>query len=91
MKLMVDAGLTPLEALQTATVNPLLYLGRKSAARVISKGEAADLVLLSADPLVDIANTSMIAGVFAHRDYFDRAELDALLEEAKAEAAKDGH
>jgi len=91
MKLMVDAGLTPLEALQTATLNPLLYLGRKKETQVISKGEAADLVLLDADPLADIANTTKISGVFAHRDYFDRAELDALLEDAKAEAAKGGY
>ncbi len=88
MKLMVGAGLTPIEALQTATINPLRYLGRKSGAPVISKGEAADLVLLNADPLADIANTTKISGVFARRDFFDRAELDALLNLAKAEAAK---
>jgi predicted amidohydrolase YtcJ len=88
MKLMVEAGLTPLEALQTATINPLRYLGRKPGAPVISKGEAADLVLLDADPLADIANTTKISGVFAHRDFFDRAALDALLDLAKAEAAK---
>lgn len=91
MRLMVDAGLTPLEALQTATINPLLYRGRETDAPVISKGEAADLVLLDADPLADIANTTKIGGVFAHRDYFDRAELDALLEKAKTEAAKGGY
>lgn len=91
MKLMVGAGLTPLEALQTATINPLLYLGRKNDRPVISKGEAADFVLLDADPLFDIENTTRIAGVFAHKDYFDRSELDALLENAKAEAAKGGN
>lgn len=90
LKLMVDAGLSPLEALQTATINPLLYLGRTKDAPVISKGEAADLVLLDADPLSDIANTTKISGVFAHRDYFDRSELDALLEDAKAEATNGG-
>jgi imidazolonepropionase-like amidohydrolase len=90
MKLMVDAGLTPLEALQTATLNPLLYLGRTRATPVISKGEAADLVLLDADPLTDIANTTKIVGVFARGDYFDRGELDALLDDARAEAAKGG-
>ncbi|HNS85992.1 MAG TPA: amidohydrolase family protein [Parvularculaceae bacterium] len=88
LTLMVDAGLTPLEALQTATINPLLYLGRTSSAPVISKGEPADLILLDADPLEDIANTTSISGVFAHGDYLDRSALDALLETAKAEAAK---
>ena len=86
MLLFVEAGLTPLEALQTATLNPLLYLGRKSDARLISKGEAGDLILLEADPLDDISNTLKIAAVFAHGLYHDRAALDALIVEAETEA-----
>lgn len=88
LKLLVDAGLTPLEALQTATLNPRRYLGHDDETLLISKGEIADLVLLSADPLDDITNTLSIEGVFAKGGFFDRSALDALLEDAKREAAK---
>jgi hypothetical protein len=90
MALFVEAGLTPLEALQTATINPLRYLGRTSDRPVIAKGEPADLVILDADPLTDISNTTKMTGVFAHGDYFDRSELGALIDQAKTEAAKGG-
>lgn len=90
MALFVKAGLTPLEALQTATINPLRYLGRTSERPVIAKGEPANLVLLDADPLTDISNTTKISGVFAHGDYFGRAALDVLIDRAKSEAAKGG-
>ncbi|MEZ5892525.1 MAG: amidohydrolase family protein [Parvularculaceae bacterium] len=90
MQIMVEAGLTPLEALQAATINPLRYLGRKRDAPVISKGEPADLVLLDADPLADISNTLRIRGVFTRGDYYGRDALDALIGDAKRAAAQDG-
>ena len=86
MGLLVEAGLSPLEALQAATINPLRYLGRKSDAPVISNGEVADLVLLEADPRLDIANTLRIAGVVARGRYYDRTALDALVGAAEREA-----
>jgi len=88
--LFVAAGLTPLEALQTATINPLRYLGRKKTSPVISKGERADLVLLDADPLTDIDATRRIAAVIKGGTLFDRAALDGLIERAKAEALEGG-
>ena len=79
MQRFVAAGFTPLEALQTATLNPAKFLGRESELGTIEKGKLADLVLLDANPLDDIRNTQKIAGVVANGRYFSRADLDKLL------------
>jgi imidazolonepropionase-like amidohydrolase len=75
----VAAGFTPLEALQTATINPARFFGMEDQAGTVEKGKFADLVLLSANPLEDIANTQKIAGVIVNGQYFRRAELDKIL------------
>lgn len=62
LALMVEAGLPPLAALQTATVNPARFLGRDDLGAV-REGALADLVLLQADPLANIANVRRIDGV----------------------------
>lgn len=54
LELLVEAGLTPLEALQTATRNPCVFLEQEEDLGVIEPGKIADLVLLDADPLADI-------------------------------------
>jgi len=77
--LMVKSGLTPLEALQTATINPAEYFGMHGALGSIEKGMIADLVLLDANPLADIANTRRINAVIANGRLFDRAALNGLL------------
>ena len=75
----VAAGFTPLEALQTATINPARFFGMEDQLGAVEKGKLADLVLLSANPLEDIANTQKIAGVIVNGRYFYRAELDKML------------
>jgi Amidohydrolase family len=80
---LVDAGFTPLEALQTATVNPARFLGRTADLGTVEKGKLADLVLLEADPTKDIRNTQKIAGVVLNGHYFSRPDLDALLNQAQ--------
>jgi imidazolonepropionase-like amidohydrolase len=75
----VAAGFTPLEALQTATINPARFFGMEDQAGTVEKGKFADLVLLSASPLEDIANTQKIAAVIVNGQYFRRAELDKIL------------
>jgi imidazolonepropionase-like amidohydrolase len=75
----VAAGFTPLEALQTATINPARFFGMEDQLGAVEKGKVADLVLLSANPLADIANTQKIAGVIVNGRYFYRAELDKML------------
>lgn len=61
MALLVDAGLTPMEALQTATVNPARFLG--VSAGTVEPGKIASLVLLDANPLENIRNTTRIHAV----------------------------
>ena len=82
----VAAGFTPMEALQTATLNPAKFLGREGELGTIEKGKLADLLLLDANPLDDIRNTQKIAGVVANGRYFSRADLDKLLAGVEREA-----
>jgi len=88
LDLMVSAGLKPINALQTATLNPARYFGILGSAGTVEVGKIADLVLLNANPLVDIRNTRKIAAVVARGRLFDRAKLDDLLAEVEAQAAK---
>src|SRR5713226_2536588 len=84
----VAAGFTPMEALQTATLNPAKFLGREDQLGTIEKGKLADLVLLSANPLEDIANTQKVAGVVSNGQYFSRADLDKMLTRVEASARR---
>jgi imidazolonepropionase-like amidohydrolase len=86
---MVEAGLTPMEALQTATSNPARFWHRTDIGR-IAPGTLADLVLLSADPTVDIHNTRTIRAVVADGRLYDRAALDQLLKGVEDAAKKPG-
>jgi hypothetical protein len=88
LALLVESGLTPLAALQSATVRPAEFLGRTEQLGLIAPGKRADLVLLSADPLADIHNTTQIQAVWLQGRYFDRAALDRLLEAAKHRSGK---
>lgn len=78
---LVQAGLSPVEALRTATVNPA-RLFPKLEAGSIAAGKRADLVLLDANPLSDIRNTQRIRAVVAGGTVYDRKALDRLLAEA---------
>lgn len=60
LALLVEAGLTPMEALQSATRNPARYFGKLADMGTIELGKLADLVLLDANPLEDIRNTRKI-------------------------------
>ena len=82
LQALVDAGLPPFAALETATVNPAKYLGIAERNGTIALGKTADLLLLSANPLDDIANTKKIEGVMHGGKYYDREALDGLLKEA---------
>jgi imidazolonepropionase-like amidohydrolase len=84
---LVRAGLTPAEALQTATRGAAQFLGREHDSGTVEPGKLADLVLLDASPLENIANTQRIAAVVRGGKYFNRADLDKLLAGAKAAAA----
>jgi imidazolonepropionase-like amidohydrolase len=77
--LLVAAGLTPLEALQAATRNPARSVGFGDDLGTVEVGKRADLVLLDADPLADIANATRIAAVVANGRLLERPALDDLL------------
>lgn len=77
--LLVQSGLTPLEALQAATINPAEAIGMQGSLGTIERGRVADLVLLDANPLENIANTRRISAVIANGRLFDRAALNQLL------------
>ncbi len=83
----VAAGLSPLEALQTATLNPAIFLGMENKLGTIEPEKYADLLLLDANPLDDIRNTQKIAAVIVNGRYLPRTELDKMLQSVE-EAAR---
>lgn len=86
LELFVKAGLTPMEALQTATLNPAKFLGRTRDLGTVETGKLADLVLLDASPLDDISNTQKISAVVLGGRYFSRADLDGILKNVELAA-----
>ena len=88
LALLVEAGLTPMEALQAATINPAKFLGITDSLGTIEKGKIADLVLLDANPLTDIHNTQMINAVFVNGKYLPKEILKQMLQEVEIAANK---
>jgi imidazolonepropionase-like amidohydrolase len=89
LALMVESGVSPLGALQAATRNPAVFMDVTDRYGSVAPGKIADLVLLDADPLNDIHNTTRISEVFLSGKEFDRAALDQMLRNAEG-AAKSG-
>lgn len=83
LELLVKGALSPLEALQAATLNPAMFLKREKDLGTIEAGKLADLVLLDANPLEDIRNTKKIYAVVANGKYLPKAELEKLLVNAE--------
>jgi phytoene dehydrogenase-like protein len=88
LELLVKAGLTPAEALRTATVLPVKYLGWDHTVGLIKRDYVADVVLLDADPLADIRNIEKIAGVAVRGRYLNRAEISKILNDAQVRERK---
>ena len=86
--LFTQAGLTSMEALQTATRNPAEFLGLQKSHGTIAKGKVADLVLLEADPLKDIRNTRRIAAVIVGGKLLPRESLQRMLAVTEAAAGR---
>jgi len=79
LALLVEAGLNPMEALQAATANPARFLGREKELGTIEKGKIADLVLLEADPLLDIKNTQKINAVAVGGKLIPQSDITEML------------
>ena len=88
LALLVESGLTPLAALQAATINPAKFMGRTADLGTVEAGKIANLVLLRADPLADIHNTTQIEAVWFRGQYYDKTARAAILEKAKQQASK---
>lgn len=81
--LFVENGLTPLQALQTATINPAKYLNLTESLGTVAEGKIADLVILNENPLDDIHNINDISAVLLNGKLFDRAKLDKMLSDVR--------
>ena len=88
LALLVTAGLTPMEALQTATRSPAEFFGELKRSGTIEKGKSANLILLDANPLDDIKNTRRISAVVQNGRYLSRTNLDNMLAEVEAAAGR---
>ena len=88
LRLLVESGLTPMEALQSATLNPAKFFNQLASFGSVEEGKFADLVLLNANPLGDISNTTKISAVVINGRFLDRQQLDGILAEIEAAANK---
>jgi hypothetical protein len=83
---LVSAGLAPTDALRSATIDAARFSGKARDYGSIEAGKIADMILLDANPLIDIRSTQEIAGLFFNGQYLDRAALDELLAFAEDQA-----
>ncbi len=83
----VEAGLSPADALKTATINPAIFNQLWDKFGSIKAGKIADMILLDANPLLNISNTQRINGIFFNGQYFDRLALNNLLAFAAQQAS----
>jgi imidazolonepropionase-like amidohydrolase len=79
LKYLVDAGLTPYEALKTGTTNVAAYLNKSANTGMIKTGYASDLVLLNGNPLKDITQTQAVAGVMIGNKWLSKTYIDSEL------------
>jgi len=79
LEMLVRAGLSPMEALEAATLRPAEFFGLSGEMGTIEEGRLADLVLLSGNPMEDITNTRTVEAVVSRGQLLNREELDALV------------
>jgi imidazolonepropionase-like amidohydrolase len=83
--MMVASGLTPYEVLVTGTRNPAVYFGTPDDFGTVAVGRRADLILLEANPLQDIANARRVAGVMVRGRWLPQQEIQQRLDAIAAE------
>lgn len=84
---LVRAGLSPAEALRSATLDAASFAGLEDEFGSIAVGKRGDMMLLDANPLQNVRHTQRIAGLFFNGQFFDRAALDELLGFAEQQAS----
>jgi imidazolonepropionase-like amidohydrolase len=84
---LVASGLTPYQALETGTRNVALFFGTLKATGTIERGKRADLILLDANPLADIRNTTKRSGVMVRGRWLPQAEIERRLAEVEKAAS----
>jgi imidazolonepropionase-like amidohydrolase len=89
LALLAESGLSALDALRAATLEPARVLGMADSFGTVEVGRLADLALLDANPLEDIRNTRTITAVVANGRLYRRADLDRLLAEAEAASKRE--
>src|SRR4029453_11726309 len=87
LQALVEAGVTPYQALETATRNPAEFLGQMEEAGTVTVGKVANLLVLDANPLLDIRNTTHRAGVVLRGRWFPPKTLDGWLDSLAASSA----
>lgn len=88
MQGMLSAGMTPLEIIQSGTINPATFFGMSNIFGEIKEGLAADLVLLDANPLDDLKALQHVSGVMVQGRWISKNDIDQRLVEIAADAAK---
>ncbi|HET7229749.1 MAG TPA: amidohydrolase family protein, partial [Longimicrobium sp.] len=86
LELLTGIGLTPLQALQSATLEPARFLKMTDSLGTVAQGKLADLVVLDANPLADIRNVGRIHAVVVNGRLIDAAERERILRAAEAMA-----
>ena len=76
---LVAAGLTPYQALETGTRNVAIFLNTEDRTGTVEVGKRADLLLVDANPLEDVANAQRITGVMLNGRWLPREQIEALL------------
>lgn len=83
LELFQNAGMSPIDILKSATINGAKFLKKSATMGSVNEGKIADLVILDKNPLIDIRAVNQIYSVFTKGQYFDRKNLNNMLETAK--------
>jgi imidazolonepropionase-like amidohydrolase len=89
LELLVTTGLTPLHAIRAATFDAAAALGQERNLGVVEEGKQADLVIVRADPTLNVAGAAQIEAVVIRGRFFDRSMLDAMLDRVAEEARRE--
>ena len=81
MEGMLKSGLSPLEILQTGTINPALFFNMESVFGQLKEGMAADILLINSNPVEDIRALKNLSGVMVRGKWISKADIDQKLQQ----------